>query len=121
MNGPEFLLDTNVVIGHLGGHESARALLVKHNAQLASLAVSQITRMELLGFPGLTGEDQSRIETLLSGVTVILLDEKIETEAIALRRRARLKPPDAIIAATAMVHGLKLLTLDERLRDAVGL
>jgi hypothetical protein len=89
MNGPEFLLDANVVIGHLGGREVARASLVEHNAPLASLAVSQITRMELLGFPGSTAEDQSRIELLLSGVTVILLDERIEAEAIALRRRAR--------------------------------
>lgn len=121
MNGPEFLLDTNVVIGHLDGREAARGLIQERNAPLARFAVSQVTRMELLSFPALTAAAQSRIELLLSSMTVILLDERIEAEAITLRRRTRLKLPDAIIAASAKVHGLKLLTLDERLRDAAEL
>jgi len=58
------------------------------------------------------------IQRLLSKFHVILLDEQIEEATIALRRRARLKLPDAIIAATAHVQGLTLLTLDERLRAA---
>jgi len=39
----------------------------------------------------------------------------IEKEAIALRRHRILRLPDAIIAATAKVNGLHLVTLDERL------
>ncbi len=121
MNGPEFLLNTNVVIGLLDGREPARDLIRERNAPLARCAVSQITWMELLSFPALTAADQSQIELLLSAMMVILLNERIEAEAIALRRQTRLKLPDAIIAATAKVCGLTLLTLDERLRHAAGL
>jgi len=121
MSGLEFLLDTNVVIGHLAGQAAARTLIQEKNAALGQCAISQITRMELLSFPSLTADAQSQIEEFLSAMTVILLDDRIEAEAIAFRRRTLLKLPDSIIAATAKVHELALLTLDERLLRAVGI
>ena len=81
-------------------------------------AISQISRIELLSFHALSKDDEHRILALLSAVQVILIDEGIERETIALRRRTRLKLPDAVIAATARVNGLELLTLDERLNAA---
>jgi len=56
MNGLEFRLDTNVVIGHLAGQAAALALIQEKSA----LGVSQITRMELLSFPSPTAEAQSQ-------------------------------------------------------------
>ena len=38
------------------------------------------------------------------------LDEVIIQQTIRLRQQHRIKLPDAIIAATALVHGLPLLT-----------
>jgi predicted nucleic acid-binding protein len=48
----------------------------------------------------------------LENCPVILLDEQIETSAITLPRSGRFKLPDAIIAATAQIHKLTLLTLE---------
>ncbi len=115
-----FLIDTNVAIGYLDGREQVRELIERHGAAPGNSAVSQITRIELLSFPAITPDEEARINSLLSTVTVILIDEAIEREAIALRRRTRLKLPDAIIAATAVAHGLTLLTLDDRLSAAVA-
>lgn len=75
--------------------------------------------MELSSFSTISSAEEAVIEALLSAVSVILLDERIEQEAIALRRRCRLELADAVIAATATVHGLTLLTLDERLGAAL--
>ena len=36
----------------------------------------------------------------------------VEEAAIAMRRTRRVKLPDALIASTALCHGLELLTLD---------
>jgi predicted nucleic acid-binding protein len=119
MNGLEFLLDTHVVIGHLSGQAAARALIQEKNAPLGRFAVSQISRMELLSFPSLTADARSQIEDFLSAMTVILLDERIEAEAIAFRCRTQTRLPDSIIAATAQVHQLALLTLDKRLLRVV--
>ena len=48
-------------------------------------------------------------------LTYLALDRQIEDSAIALRRQRRIKLPDAVIGATALTHGLELLTLDEGL------
>ncbi len=117
MSGIEFLLDTNMVIGLLRG--SAPAVELKKTLAIGDQgnAVSQISRMELLGFSALSQTDEARIQEFLSFCEVLLIDAAVEAETIALRRRARLKLPDAIIAATASVHGLRLVTLDQRLRS----
>ena len=86
---------------------------------LEKCAVSQITRMELLSFSGLDTESIDQIQAFLENCRIILLDESIEEAAIVLRRSGRFKLPDAIIAATAQLSGLTLLTLDERLAKAV--
>ena len=50
MNGKDnFLLDTNIVLGFLKGQEPIIGFLQKYPQ--ATMAVSQITRMELLGYP----------------------------------------------------------------------
>ena len=48
------------------------------------------------------------------------LDRAIMERAILLRRKHRLKIPDAIVAATALFHNIPLLTADrvfERVKD----
>jgi predicted nucleic acid-binding protein len=115
MNGTEWLLDTNVVIGLLKQQAAAIALIETHQFDLSKAAVSQITRMELLGFPNLAPEEEAAILDLLSNCRVLLIDEAVERQAIRLRRTSHCKLPDAIVAATALVHRLTLLTLDQRL------
>ena len=113
MSGTEFLLDTNIVIGLLKGQAQAVALAERAGLALDRAAVSQITRMELLGFPKLTDAEDQDIRGLLALCQVRLLDEQVEAEAIRLRRSGGFKLPDAIIAATAICGNLRLLTLDE--------
>jgi len=52
----------------------------------------------------------------LSNFTYLPTSSELENLAIALRRTRRLKLPDALIAATAIYHGLELLTLDQALQ-----
>ena len=113
MSGSEYLLDSNVVIGLLKGHGPALALVAEAGLSLGKASVSQITRMELLGFPNITDDEDRGIRDFLASCRVCLLDERIEAEAIRLRRSGAFKLPDAIIAATAIAGGLHLLTLDQ--------
>ena len=120
MSGPEFLFDTNLVIGLLKGRAEARAMITRNGAAPATTFVSQITRMELLGFPGITASEEDGINGFLASARVLLLDERIETATIALRRSTKLKLPDAIILATAQVQSLQLLTFDDALREVAA-
>ena len=120
MSGTRCLLDTNVVIGLLKQHTAAIALIEAHQLELNQVAISQITRMELLGYPSLPKEEERQIQGFLQSCHVLVIDETVEQCAIQLRRSGSCKLPDAIIAATALVHQLTLLTLDERLSALVN-
>ncbi len=113
MNGIKHLLDTNIVIGLLKAHAQAMAVAEQAGLVLANAAVSQITRMELLGYPKLTNEEDHSIRAFLNACQVCLIDQEIEAQAIRLRRSGFFKLPDAIVAATAISRQVKLLTLDQ--------
>ncbi len=119
MSGIEWLLDTNMVIGLLKAHVPAVNLAEAEGLDISRAATSQISRMELLGFPGLTGEEEASIRDFLANCRVIGLEDAIELKAIELRRSRHLKLPDAIIAATAITYRLHLLTLDRSMLDVL--
>lgn len=106
-------LDTNVVLYHLKGQ-------LAEPLPSGNLIVSIVTEIELLAFGELTPEQQTTIMTFLSGVTVVDLSQAIKSDAIWMRL-AGLRLPDAVIAATAAVHGAVLLTHDARLLKAPGI
>ena len=119
MTGIKFLLDTNIVIGLLKEYNPAIKLAEEVGVVLEESAVSQITRMELLGHPKITLDDERLIQLFLKECQVLLIDERIEVRATQLRRSGLLKLPDAIVAATAVVNDLRLLTLDKKLALAI--
>ncbi len=108
MSGNEsLLLDTNVFIYLLSGNElAARALVGKR------LYYSFITEIELLSRPGLKASEQKLIRSMLTGCIKLTYSEQIGEATIGIRSSKHLKIPDAIIAATALIHGLPLLTAD---------
>ena len=116
MNGIEILLDTNIAIGILKGDPSVTSLLTEERVDWDNCAISQITRMELLSYPNLEEEEEQLIRNFLANLLVLNLNDRIEAEAIAFRRTYSAKLPDAIIAATAKVYGLRLMTLDRQLQ-----
>jgi predicted nucleic acid-binding protein len=74
--------------------------------------VSIITKMEILGWPEITAEDEARINHFLSKVIMLPITDHIEEATISIRRKTKLKLPDAIIAATAIVIGAQVVTTD---------
>ncbi|MGQ0592028.1 MAG: type II toxin-antitoxin system VapC family toxin [Gammaproteobacteria bacterium] len=104
-----FLLDTNTVI-YLINDRLAMAL------PPGRYGVSVITEIELLSFPDLqVDEEEQRIRAFLAVADRVAISEPIRDQAIVLRRLHRLKIPDAIIAATAMVGNAVLFSNDGKL------
>jgi predicted nucleic acid-binding protein len=85
---------------------------------LGDLFISVITRMEILAKPDHTAESVKEAKNFLETVMVVPLFDAIERTATSIRREAspRLKLPDAIIAATAVILEAQLITTDEKLR-----
>ena len=121
MNGIEYLLDTNVIIGLLKSDPDTLALIGDRPIDAGCCAYSAITRMELLGFPGLTPSERSLILGKLAQLVYVPISLAVEDEAIRLRCAHKIKLPDAIIAASALLLGAELLTHDRNLSRVLTL
>ena len=120
MNGIDYLLDTNFILGVLKSAPEALALIKNRQIKSHQCAYSAVTRMELLGFPGITGTEESLIRERLAHLTYLPISPVVEDSAIRLRRTYRIKLPDAIIASTALAAGAELLTFDRPLQNVLA-
>ncbi|MCA1654230.1 MAG: type II toxin-antitoxin system VapC family toxin [Sphingomicrobium sp.] len=108
-----FAFDANIVIDALFGFEPARAELRRAVRGGARAWISRMAWIEVLskGSP----EEIRAIEAFLAGFAVDEIDQEVASRAAALRReRSRMKAPDAIILATALVRGRILITRNTR-------
>jgi predicted nucleic acid-binding protein len=119
MSGVEYLLDTNFILGMLKATPEVTAALATQSITSGQCAYSAVTRMELLGFPAIQPWEEVLIRATLDKLRYLPIDRAVEDRAIQLRRLRRVKLPDALIAATALRHGLQLLTLDAGLQSVM--
>ena len=100
------LLDSNILIyGASGDYPALDAILDR-----TDLAAASVTRIETLGFYRLSEIERHWLETAFARMQILPLDEAIATRAIALRQQSQMGLADAIMAATALVHRLPLVT-----------
>lgn len=119
MSGIKYLQDTNYILGLLQSNQAVLSEAISKNILVTECAYSPITRTELLGFPGITSDEDNLIRVRLQSFNVIPLSTEIEDSIIALRQTRKIKLPDAMIAATALVTKIELLTLDQHLKSVV--
>lgn len=115
MNGRGFLLDTNAIVQLLKGN----AELVKVVSEADFIATSIIAEMEFLSFSDLSEHDAMLYRVFKSRIQVYDVpsdDPELTQLVIGSRIQFSLKLPDAIIAGTAMLHGLTILTADDHFR-----
>ena len=104
------LLDTNIVIYYFDGifPESDRKIdvLFENN-----FAISVISKIEFLGWIGFKEPDlYAKAKEFIDHAVVYYVDEVIADETIRIRRENKIKIPDAIIAATAIINRCRLAT-----------
>lgn len=99
----DLLVDTDVFVDHLRGAVELRP--GQHR-----LHYSVVTRAELMS--GNTASDLVR--TLLEPFREVVVDGDVADRAGRIRRQTTLRLPDALIAATAIQHGLGLVTRNEK-------
>ena len=109
MEQPEYLIDTNAVIDYLGKMLPQESIDFMNNVIDAVPVVSVITKIEVLGFNAPT-EHYRLLADFMADSTVLDLTGNIVDLTIDIRKRYKTKLPDAIIAATAIVYDLILIT-----------
>jgi len=103
------LLDTNILIDYLNGEAKSRGEVEQRELP----AISIITWMEVM--TGAADADQEiALRLFLSRFEVIGIDGEIAALAVKLRRKLRLKLPDAIIYASATARRMLLVTRNSK-------
>lgn len=109
MEQPQCLIDTNSVIDYLGKKLPATGMDFMNKVIDAVPNVSVVTKIELLGFNTPT-EHYRLLADFINDATVFGLTDNIVEASIDIRKNHKIKVPDAIIAATALVYDLVLIT-----------
>ncbi len=104
--GKRYLIDTNVLIDAQSGNMPESGLSFLQEIVNDDFTISFISYIEFLGYRHIA--QQSKDFIALSNV--IEINKDIIDTCIALRRISKIKLPDAIIAATALILNLTLLS-----------
>ena len=107
--GQGFLMYTNAVIDYCGGKLPPSAMQKMHQITDDGFNISAVVKIEVLGFDGPT-DDMQKVEGLLSLADLLYIDDDVIQKTITIRKTKKMKLGDAIIAATAIIYGLTLIS-----------
>lgn len=109
MSGTKLILDTNSLLFFLQGK-----LNLKND--LKDIGIFVITKIEYLVNPELGLHDIHLFNKLQEAINIFYLSDKEEAifkETIKIRKKYKLKLPDALIAATAIINNATLISADD--------
>lgn len=104
--GKKFLIDTNVLIDFQTQIIPQKGLEYVAKAIDDSFIVSFVSYIEFLGYKNVT----QAMESFITLADVIETNTRVISQTILIRKTHRIKLPDAIIAATAIVYDLILIS-----------
>jgi predicted nucleic acid-binding protein len=116
MNGKEILVDTNIILYLLEGSDTLEGIL-----QGKDIYLSFITELELIEYKGNSEAKEKQILDLLNDCSIISMNNLIKEKYVELRKQHHLKLADTIIAATAMVFDMPVITADKQFKTVNGL
>jgi len=107
--GQEYLIDSNVIIGYLAGQIPSSGMEIVSGIVSNRPNISVISKIELLRFND-TPENEAILEEFINMSKVYPLSNNVVDITVKLCKQNKIKLPDAIIAATALLEGFTLVT-----------
>lgn len=107
-----YLLDTNILIYYTDGLLQKWPLAESIFEE--SFKISIISKIEFLGWAGFHGNEfqYNMAKDFISNASVFNLDNEVAEETIVIRQKYKIKMPDAVIAATALINSMTLITMN---------
>ncbi|MFC2087535.1 type II toxin-antitoxin system VapC family toxin [Bacteroidota bacterium] len=113
-----YLIDSSVAVDYLSGKLPEKGMGFMHAVMSHIPNFSVITKIEILGYKARPEVNDFLSEFMNDSVIYKLSNECVE-QAIELKKEYKMHTPDAIIAATALVHGLILITQNSNEFDRI--
>jgi len=107
--GQGYFLDSNVIIGYLAGKIPPSGMKIVSEIVSNRPNISVISQIEVLRFND-TPENESILEEFINMSKVYPLSNNVVERTIKLCKQIKIKLPDAIIAATALLEDFTLVT-----------
>ena len=111
--GTGYLVDTNIAIYTLKGVLPENVALFLAPILNKGCLLSVISRIELLGFSFPESDDEVKAKKFIEDSSALPLTDAVADQAIAIRKLHKIKLGDTLIAATALVNDLVLITRNE--------
>ncbi|HVG11339.1 MAG TPA: type II toxin-antitoxin system VapC family toxin [Thermoanaerobaculia bacterium] len=100
------LIDSNIIIYSAQPENEFLRQLIAARAP----AVSAVSYVEVLGYHGLSEPERRYFEAFFAEARVLPLAHPVLEEAVRLRQAKRIKLGDSLVAGTALLHDLTLIT-----------
>jgi predicted nucleic acid-binding protein len=105
----QYLIDTNVISDYFSASLPASGLQFMDSVIDAIPKLSVITQIELLCWKTDIAKEQ-RIKDFIADSDILDITSDVIMHCVNIRRDKKIKTPDAIIAATAIVYNFTLIT-----------
>jgi predicted nucleic acid-binding protein len=110
-----YLLDTNTLIYFMDGTLTTKGFeFVLKALEAEECALSVISKIEVLGFPFPSILQEQQAAKFVKSLRIYHLTEDVVEKTIEIRKSIKPKIADAIIAATAILHGFTLISRNEK-------
>lgn len=106
------LIDSNIIIY---ATQPAYTFLLSQLRELkVDLKTSVISKIEVLGYHKLKKQEKQFLENFFNALQVIPIDNEIVKKTIELKQERNIATSDAVIAATALIYNIPLLTQNKK-------
>ncbi len=112
--GERYLIDTSAAIKYLNETFSANALQWLDSIVDTECNVSVITQMELMVWQTEDETETNTLKSFVESASIFHLSDTIVHQTIKTRKTFKIKLPDSIIAATALIHGFTLVADNDK-------
>ena len=107
--GTEYLIDSNAIIDYLSGVLPIKGMDFLSEVVNEVPRVSVISKIEVLGYSAQPSAQQL-LTNFMNDAEILQLSDAIVNQTIEIRKTHKIKLPDAIIAATALVNRFTLIS-----------
>lgn len=117
----KYIIDNNVISHYFDESFSENGMIFIGEILDETPIISVITEIEALSWISTDKIKETKVKEFISESIILQLNQRVVNKCIAIRRSRKIKTPDAIIAATAIVNNLILLSNDSVFSKIPGL